>query len=28
VRRRLLQVASVRSATVIEGDGQDADLFE
>jgi len=28
VRRRLLEVASVRSATVIEGDGQDADLFE
>jgi len=28
VRRRLLQVASVRSATVIEGDGQDADLVE
>jgi phosphoglycerate dehydrogenase-like enzyme len=28
VRRRLLEVASVRSATVIEGDGQDAVLFE
>ncbi len=28
VRRRLLEVASVRSATVIEGDGQDAELFE
>jgi len=28
VRRRLLEVASVRSATVVEGDGQDADIFE
>ena len=28
VRRRLLEVTAVRSATVIEGDGQDADLFE
>jgi D-3-phosphoglycerate dehydrogenase len=28
VRRRLLEVSSVRSATVVEGDGQDADIFE
>jgi D-3-phosphoglycerate dehydrogenase len=28
VRRKLLDVASIRSATVIEGDGQDADIFE
>ena len=28
VRRRLLEVASVRSATVVEGDGQNADIFE
>jgi len=28
VRRRLLDVASVRSATVVEGDRQDADIFE
>jgi len=28
VRRRLLEVGSVRSATVVEGDGQDADIFE
>ncbi|HEY6828065.1 MAG TPA: phosphoglycerate dehydrogenase [Gemmatimonadaceae bacterium] len=28
VRRRLLDVGSVRSATVVEGDGQDADIFE
>jgi D-3-phosphoglycerate dehydrogenase len=28
VRRRLLEVASVRSATVVEGDAQDTDIFE
>jgi D-3-phosphoglycerate dehydrogenase len=28
VRRRLLEVSSVRSATVVESDGNDADLFE
>jgi D-3-phosphoglycerate dehydrogenase len=28
VRRRLLEVASVRSATVIESDGQDTEFFE
>jgi len=28
VRRRLLEVAPVRSATVVEGDGQDSDIFE